>query len=82
MLDVNVQSKTTKETALHYAARYGRLEIAKLLLAHTDIYIESEDNWQRTPLNRAMQEGQVEVISAIRNFIRAAAAAEENVNGQ
>lgn len=68
-LDVNIQSKITEETALHYAARYGRLEIAKLLLAHNGIDVELEDSWGRTPLSRAMQEGQVEVRRAIVKFI-------------
>lgn len=67
--DVNIQSKLSKETALHYAARYGHLEIANLLLAQTGIDIELKDSWKRTPLNRAMQEGQVEVRSAIIAFI-------------
>lgn len=68
-LDVNIQSKATEETALHYAARYGRLEIVKLLLEHKGIDVELEDSWGRTPIGRAMQEGQVEVRSAIAKFI-------------
>ena len=67
--DVNIQSKLSEETALHYAARYGHLEIAKLLLAQTEIDVTVEDRWSKTPLNRAMQEGQVEVRSAIIDFI-------------
>ena len=68
-LNINIQSKATEETALHYAARHGRLKIAKLLLAQPKIDVGLEDSWGRTPLSRAMQEGQVEVRSAIINFI-------------
>ena len=68
-IDVNIQSKATEETALHYAARYGHLEIAKLLLAQTAIDVELKDSWQRTPLSRAIQEGQVEVRGVIIDFI-------------
>ena len=67
--DVNTQSKLSEETALHYAARFGHLEIAKLLLAQTGINVELKDSWNRTPLSRAMKEGQIEVRSAIIAFI-------------
>ena len=68
-LDVNIQSKLTEETALHYAARFGRLEIAQLLLKHAEIDTELKDTWGKSPLARAMNEGQVEVWRAIKDSL-------------
>ena len=68
-LDVNIQSKLSEETALHYAARFGQVEIAKLLLEHRRINTELKDTWGKSPLARALSEGQVEVWRAIRDSL-------------
>lgn len=68
-LDVNIQSKLSEETALHYAARFGQVEIAKLLLERRRINTELKDTWGKSPLARAMSEGQVEVWRAIRDSL-------------
>ncbi len=69
-LDINVQTKLSKETALHYAARFNRLQTTKLLLEHSDIDLKLEDTWGRTPLLRAVERGHKEVADAIRAAVR------------
>ena len=68
-IDVNIQSKLSEETALHYAARYGHLEIAQLLLKHAEIDTALKDTWGKSPLARAMSEGQIEVWQAIKDSL-------------
>jgi ankyrin repeat protein len=64
---VDVRAKTIDNwTALHYAARYGRLEVVQALLSSLqplDINCRTKSNW--SPLMMAADQGNVEVVKVL-----------------
>lgn len=63
-------------TALHFAAKYGRAEIAEMLLTN-GAAINSEDVAGKTPLRHAVREGKLDVVRVLLN-----AKAEKTTPGQ
>ena len=53
---------TSKNTALHYAAAYNRLDHVKLLLKHTKANPSAENVWRTTPLSVAMLKGHFSIV--------------------
>jgi ankyrin repeat protein len=51
-------------TALHWASRNGHYKIVNLLLAR-NVAVDAGDNFGRTPLNRAVQIGAVDISKAL-----------------
>ena len=60
--DADVVQKSTGDTLLHHAARYGDLGVVRLLLDEYEANLESENKRLDTPLVQAAQTGRLKVI--------------------
>ena len=54
-----------KQSALHYAARWGGIEVVKLLLKH-GATIDLKNKWGRTPLEIALKQNNQEVVDFLK----------------
>jgi uncharacterized protein len=64
--DVNYQEYTWKQTALINASWNGRTEIVRMLIdAGADV--NTEDQWGRTPLDLAIEGGNIEIVKLLKN---------------
>ena len=64
--DPEITSVSTGETALHLAARYGRTEMARILMDH-GANVNARDNAGRTPLHAAVAADAISVIMLLKN---------------
>lgn len=66
-LDTTFKCKIGR-TALHYACRWGHLDIAKLLIAHDPKMLDEKDDNQETPLDLAKREKHQDIVNYINQF--------------
>lgn len=65
-IDTNAQTNDLKLTALHFAAKFGNIEVLKLLIdAGVDLYIKNYGN--RTPLETAIRANKVNAQAILQN---------------
>lgn len=56
-----------KNTALHYAAKHGFLQIVKALLEEGEAKIDEKNTHQNTPLTLAAEQGHLNVVEYLVN---------------
>ena len=54
-----------KRTVLHYAARFGHLELVKELLSQTGVEVDAKDEIGRTALSYAVEQGNKEIVELL-----------------
>lgn len=60
----NLQSQGWRETALHFAAKNGHVEVIKMLVQHRAL-LETPNRFGRTPLHAAIRSNSVEGVSGL-----------------
>ena len=68
-------------TLLHYAARYGQLETVKFLVER-GANINAKNNYRKTPLDIAKEEGHTEIINVLSSARKEGSCTIQSTNSQ